>query len=98
MPHLIAVSPALRRYWLEIAARHADAVALVLVKQSGGELSVQAAARSLTSVFSVIIDEIGQATKNDGDLRTVIESFVCRSTMWRFIIWTWDWLALIDDR
>jgi hypothetical protein len=77
MPHLIAVSPALRRYWLEIAARHADAVALVLVKQSGGELSVQAAriiARSLTSVFSVIIDEIGQAMKNDGDLRAVIES------------------------
>jgi hypothetical protein len=59
---------------LEIAERHTLAA---LVEQSEGALSAPVAkilAQSLTAVFSVIIDEIGQAMKDGGDLSVVIES------------------------
>ena len=66
MPHLVAVGPALRRHWLEMVERHTHVVANVLVEQSVGTLSMPTAkilAFSLTAVFTVIIDEFGQATK-----------------------------------
>jgi hypothetical protein len=66
MPHLVAVSPALRRHWLEMVERHTHVVANVLVEQSEEALPMPTAkmlAFTLTAVFTVIIDEFGQAMK-----------------------------------
>jgi AcrR family transcriptional regulator len=77
MPHLIAVSPTLRRYWLEMVERHANAVARMLVSQSESALALPAAkiiALSLTGVFAVIIDELGQSLKAGSDRKAVLQA------------------------
>jgi AcrR family transcriptional regulator len=77
MPHLIAISPTLRRYWLEMAERHTSAVAKALVLERGQALPPAAAAviaRALTSVFVVIVDEIGRTMRDGGNRRTVLKT------------------------
>ena len=77
LPHLIAVSPTLRRYWLEMVERHANAVARTLVSQSEGSQALPAAritALSLTAVFAVIIDELGQSMKAGADRKAVLQA------------------------
>jgi AcrR family transcriptional regulator len=77
MPYLVAASPAIRRHWLAVAERHAHAVAHALVEESGGTLALPTAkilGLALTAVFSVILDEIGQAMVKGDDLKGVIKS------------------------
>jgi AcrR family transcriptional regulator len=76
MPHLIAVSPTLRRYWLEMAERHTSAVAKALILERDQALPPAAAvviARALTSVFVVIVDEIGKTMREGVNRRTVLK-------------------------
>jgi AcrR family transcriptional regulator len=77
MPHLIAVSPALRRYWLEMVERHTSAVAKALVLERDRALPPAAAmviARALTSVFVVIVDEIGKTMRDQGNRKNVLKT------------------------
>jgi AcrR family transcriptional regulator len=71
MPYLIATSPSMRRHWLAVSERHANAMAGAIVAEGGGAIALPAAkilGLSLVAVFAVIVDEVGQAMKNDADL------------------------------
>jgi AcrR family transcriptional regulator len=76
LPYLINVSPALRRAWLAAVERYANAVAEVLIEESGGKLSPLAAKAlgfSITAIFAAIIDEIGQGTRQKANMGGLVE-------------------------
>jgi AcrR family transcriptional regulator len=78
LPYLITVSPALRRAWLAAVERYANAIAAVLIEESGGRLTPLAAkvlGCSITAIFAAIIDEVGQGTKQRADFAALAESF-----------------------
>ncbi|MEV4753949.1 TetR/AcrR family transcriptional regulator [Micromonospora sp. NPDC049559] len=63
MPRLVAVSPALRRSWLDLIDKHADSLARTLVDESAGALSVPTArilAGAILAVFDVVVRELGR--------------------------------------
>ena len=75
MPALIAVSPSLRRHWLEMVERHTRAVAAALVAHGPPRLSPASAhvlAIALTGVFTVIVDELGRALVAGRDPRATL--------------------------
>ena len=77
MPALIAASPALRRYWLEMGERHARAVAGALVAHHRPRLapaSARVLAIALTGVFAVIVDELGRALAAGRDPRATLRA------------------------
>jgi AcrR family transcriptional regulator len=62
VPASVAMSPALRRVWVEMNARHADSLANALVLDSDGKMSRLTAkilARSMLAVFAAILEELG---------------------------------------
>jgi AcrR family transcriptional regulator len=77
LPYLITVSPALRRAWLAALERYANAIADVLIEESAGTLSPLAAKAlgfSIAAIFSAILDEVGQATKQRTHIGALIEA------------------------
>jgi hypothetical protein len=77
MPYLVATSAPLRRHWLAVSERHGQAIARELVEEGGDTLSLPEAkvlGAALIAVFAVIIDEVGQVMKTDGDLAARIET------------------------
>jgi len=76
LPYLVNVSPALRRAWLAAVERYAKAIAEVLIEESGGTLpplSAKALGFSVTAIFAAIIDEIGQATRQNVNTGALVE-------------------------
>jgi AcrR family transcriptional regulator len=77
MPYLVATSAPLRRHWLAVTERHGHAIARALVEEGGGAVSLSEAkvlGAALIAVFAVIIDEVGQVMKADGDVAVRIEA------------------------
>ena len=63
VPASVAAGPELRRIWLEIDARCADALTEVLIKKEKGRLTRPAAkvmARSMVALFAVIVEGAGE--------------------------------------
>jgi len=76
LPYLVNVSPALRRAWLAAIERYANAIAEVLIEESRGRLpplSAKALGFSVTAIFAAIIDEIGQATRQNVNTGALVE-------------------------
>jgi AcrR family transcriptional regulator len=76
LPYLVNVSPALRRAWLAAVERYANAIAEVLIEESGGRLPPLAAkvlGFSIATIFAAIIDEIGQGTKQSANMGALVE-------------------------
>ena len=77
MPYLVATSAPLRRHWLAVAERYGNAIARELVAASNGAISPtegKVLGAALIAVFAVIIDEIGQTMRTDGDLSARIKN------------------------
>jgi hypothetical protein len=77
LPYLVNVSPVLRRAWLAAVERYANAVAEVLIEESGGKLSPLAAKSlgfSIAAIFAGIIDEIGHGTRQKANMGALVET------------------------
>lgn len=64
MPRLVAVSPALRRSWLDLTDRVAGSLAQSLAEESGGDLpgpTARILASSIMAVVTTIVYELGTA-------------------------------------
>jgi hypothetical protein len=67
-------SPQVRRVWLAALDRYASIIARVVVEESGGKVSPLASRLlgfSIVTIFSVIIEEIGRATLQGVDMRSL---------------------------
>jgi AcrR family transcriptional regulator len=76
LPYLVTVSPALRRAWLAAVERYAHAIAAVLIEESRGALPPLAAkvlGVSVAAIFSAILDEIGEGTRQRTDMSALVE-------------------------
>jgi AcrR family transcriptional regulator len=74
LPCLMNSSPQVRRVWLAAVDRYASGIARVLVEESGGKVSPLASRLlgfSIVTIFSVIIEEIGRATLQGVDMRSL---------------------------
>ena len=64
MPRLVAVSPALRRSWLDLADRLAGSLAQTLITESRGTLpgpTARILAGTIMSIFTTMVLELGAA-------------------------------------
>jgi AcrR family transcriptional regulator len=74
LPCLINSSPQVRRVWLAALDRYASSIARVVVEESGGKVSPLASRLlgfSIVTIFSVIIEQIGRATRRGVDMRSL---------------------------
>ena len=63
VPSAVATGPELRRVWIEMNARHADALAEALLRERGASISRASAkflARSIVAIFAVIMEGLGE--------------------------------------
>jgi AcrR family transcriptional regulator len=63
VPSSVATGPELRRVWIEMNARHADALAEALLHEKGTSISRSNAkfvARSIVAIFAVIMEGLGE--------------------------------------
>jgi AcrR family transcriptional regulator len=77
LPYFINVSPVLRRAWLAAVERYANAIAEVLIEESGGRLSPLSAKSlgfSIAAIFAAIIDEIGQGTRQKANMGALVKT------------------------
>ena len=74
IPASVALGPALRRVWIELTARAADAVAEALMEDAHERHTPAAAAiaaRSIVAVFAVTLEQVGVAALVGRSARTV---------------------------
>ena len=63
VPPSVATGPELRRVWIEMNARHADALTDALLRERGTSISRASAkflARSIVAIFAVVMEGLGE--------------------------------------